>query len=133
MMKRKLAIAWLALTGLTALFVIGAWLLSSDIRHAYTFWEMARAASVDFAIMAPAIRHLRKGDTVPKKILYPCQHPGCEARYDETLDGMIVTKGNATGKLTGWMYPWDPEAEGDQKTHEHILNTMHKMEVDDAQ
>jgi len=58
-MRRALATGWLALTGLAGLFVVGAWLLSPGLRHVYPFWQMAKAATSDFAIMAPAIRYLR--------------------------------------------------------------------------
>jgi hypothetical protein len=37
------------------------------------------------------------------------------------------------GILTGWVYPHDAEAEGDPRTpvHDHIINVLHKVEVDD--
>ena len=69
----------------------------------------------------------QKGDTV-KKTMYPCQYPGCTARYDETLDGKVEGTG---ALLTGWIFPWDVEAKADVRTHEHILNIMHHIEVDD--
>src|SRR5215813_2399296 len=50
----------------------------------------------------------RKGDTM--KILYPCQYPGCIARYDETLVG---TTDSGPGVLNGWLYPHDAETTED--------------------
>jgi hypothetical protein len=67
---------------------------------------------------------------MPKKTMYPCQYPECTARYDETLDGKIEGTG---ALLTGWVFPWDAEStavEESVRTHEHILNIMHKVEVD---
>jgi hypothetical protein len=97
---------------------------------------------------------------MPKKIMYPCQYPDCNARYDETIagrvqcptcaqffvpsSGTVVRRhreqgGTATcpgsysntGILNGWIYPHDVEEKDDVRTHDHILNVMHKVEVDD--
>jgi hypothetical protein len=62
--------------------------------------------------------------------MYPCQYPDCPARYDETRDGIVDGTG---ATLTGWQYPWDEEVSGDTPEHEHILNVMHKVEVDDTE
>lgn len=65
---------------------------------------------------------------MPKKTMYPCQYPDCQARYDETLDGKIEGTGAV---LTGWIFPYDAETVSWASTnHEHILNVMHKIEVD---
>jgi hypothetical protein len=71
----------------------------------------------------------RKGDIMPKKIMYPCQYPDCPARFDETLAG---TTDDQPGVNTGWIYPHDAEKRGDVGTHDHILNAMHKVEVDNG-
>jgi len=139
-MRRAGAIAWLALTGLAALVLLVGWLVSPAIRHQIPFGHLARALTYDIAIMAPAIRYLRKH---PRKAIamptphyvYPCQYPGCLARYDETQDGRTEKTGAV---LTGWIYPWDAEAKGelpeqfsgDIPGHEHILNVMHRVEVE---
>ena len=62
------------------------------------------------------------------KTMYPCQYPDCRARYDETLDGKIEGTGAV---LTGWIFPYDAEAIADIRTHEHVLNILHKVEVED--
>lgn len=67
---------------------------------------------------------------MPKKTMYPCQYPDCPARYDETQAGKVEGLGAV---LTGWMFPWDTETttvEDNVRSHEHILNVMHKIEVD---
>lgn len=132
-MKRAGAIAWLALTGLAALFLVTVWLFSSSVRHHYPFHQLAKALTSDIAIMAPAIRYLRnhprKAITVPPRIkyLYPCQYPGCQARYDEELDG---TTDDQSRTLSGWVYPQDAEVEEDTPTHGHIINVLHRVEVE---
>jgi hypothetical protein len=74
---------------------------------------------------------------MPKKTMYPCQYPGCDARYDETIAGTTETTHDGDveqtlpGVLTGWVWPHAAEQEGDVGTHDHILNIMHKVEVDD--
>jgi hypothetical protein len=78
----------------------------------------------DFAIMASALSY-RKATTV--KYLYPCQYPGCQAQYDETLDGKFEGTG---GQLTGWLYPQDAESDDITPTHDHIVNVMHRIEVE---
>ena len=67
---------------------------------------------------------------MPIKIMYPCQYPDCDARYDETLDG---TTDDQPGILNGWVYPHDAEHVGDKPVpvHDHILNMMHKVEVEE--
>lgn len=55
-MKRKLAIAWLALTGLVLAFVIIAWLV---LPTGEPFWHLAKSITADIALMTPAIRYLR--------------------------------------------------------------------------
>ena len=62
-----------------------------------------------------------------KKTMYPCQYLNCKARYDETLDGKIEGTG---AMLTGWLFPSDAEVVSSAASHEHILNIMHKIEVD---
>ena len=64
-----------------------------------------------------------------KKTMYPCQYPGCQAMYDETQDGRIDGLG---AMLTGWKFPASSQSvQATVRPHEHVLNIMHKVEVDE--
>jgi hypothetical protein len=71
--------------------------------------------------------------------MYPCQYPGCNARYDETIAGTSGslypgdTENTEAGMFTGWIYPHDAEMQGDDitPTHDHIINVLVKVEVYD--
>ena len=57
-MKRKLAITWLVLVGLTVGFLVIGWLFLPG--HAgEPFWQMAKGATAGIALMMPAVRYLR--------------------------------------------------------------------------
>lgn len=61
-----------------------------------------------------------------KKTMYPCQYPDCPALYDETQDGRIDGMG---AMLTGWLFPPGTQVSTAMiRSHEHILNIMHKVE-----
>lgn len=59
--------------------------------------------------------------------MYPCTHPSCQARFDAKLVGL---SDGESGTLTGWVYPWDAEVEGDiPDWHDHAKGEP--IEVDD--
>jgi hypothetical protein len=58
LIKRRLAIGWLVLTGLTALFLIVGYFILWPFQD--PFWHVARAFAVDIGLMGPAIRYLQR-------------------------------------------------------------------------
>ena len=56
-MRRKIAVGWLALTGLAGLFLLAVWLTQPT---GDPFWALAKALTADFALASPAIRYLRR-------------------------------------------------------------------------
>lgn len=65
LVKRRLAIGWLVLTGLAGLFLIVGWL---TLATGETFWMMAKALSADIAMASPAIRYLRRTPADRRKL-----------------------------------------------------------------
>jgi hypothetical protein len=63
--------------------------------------------------------------------MYPCQYPGCNARYDESLDGQTEDVAGDNIRLNGWIYPWDAETAESILTHDHVINVLVKVEVED--
>jgi hypothetical protein len=66
LIKRKIAIGWLILTGATALFlIVGYFILWPEEDP---FWQVARAFATDIALMSPAIRYLRRTPADRRKL-----------------------------------------------------------------
>jgi len=57
LIKRRLAIAWLVLLGLTVGFLVIGWL---TIPTGEPFWMMAKGVSAGIALASPAIAYLRR-------------------------------------------------------------------------
>jgi hypothetical protein len=55
--KRKLAMVWAALCGLTVAFLVIVWF---TLPTGDSFWAMAKAATVGVTLMMPAVRYLQR-------------------------------------------------------------------------